>query len=95
MTQKTAIEAEVEAARKWCAGLLIGAGAQFEDDTSRRYIDMVVEMLKGDAPTPLTNDEKNILCRSWYTELDGQVCTVRGVEYIECNGCPYFTGDDL
>ena len=96
MTQtKTAIEAEVEAARNWCAGLLLDMKSQFEDATSKRYIDRVVEMLGRDTPTPLTDGEKRILCGSWYTELDGLVCTVRGVEYTECGDCPYFTGEDI
>ena len=61
MTQTTAIQANDEAARNWCASLLLGLGAQFEDATSKKYIDRVVDILTEDTPTPLTNNEKRIL----------------------------------
>ena len=95
MTQTTAIQANDEAARNWCASLLQGMKPQFAFETSRRDIDLVVDMLTGDIPPPLTDDEKRILCRSWDTELYDQVCIVRGVKYIDCGDCPYFTGDDI
>ena len=89
----TAEQAETEAARNWCAGLLAGAGSQIEGDVAKRWVALGVETLLGVyKDDEMSEEEKKIRCDEAYAEADDSVypsiCTVDGVKHRFCAECP-------
>lgn len=96
----TAEQAETEAARNWCAGLLAGAGSRIEGDVAKRYVDIGVGILLSIyKDEEMSDEERERRCDEAYaksvappTGSSPSICIVDGEEYTLCPTCPLWRG---
>lgn len=101
MTTITAEQAEIEAARNWCAGMLSAAGSRIEGEVAERYVDIGVGILLSIyKDEEMSDEEKKIRCKEAYDKSIEfpdhpypSICVVDGEEYGLCPTCPLFVGD--
>ena len=92
----TAEQAEIDAARNWCAGLLSGAASRIKGDVAKRYVDIGVgTLLSNYKDDEMIDEEKLRRCNDVYKEsCDAHpdqaiiVCEVDGEKYALCTNCP-------
>lgn len=92
----TAEQAENEAARNWCAGLLAGAGSRIEGDVAARWVDIGVGILLSVYKDEVMSDEERAMrcdaaykiARAAHPHAALTVCEVNGEKYALCTNCP-------
>lgn len=96
MTTITEEQAEIEAARNWCAGMLSAAGSRIEGEVAERYVDIGVGILLSIyKDEEMSDEEKTRRCGEAYVKGVAApdapyppICIVDGEEYTYCHDCP-------
>ena len=88
----TAQQADEEAARQWCAGILSGAGSRIKGGAAEKWFKIGIDILLNTHKKEMSEDEKRGRCSivSWHhDEMKRVVCEVDGEEFVTCDGCPF------